>query len=92
MSADDVLAFTIQALQEMNFFADETGPETMLGPSGADLDSLAVSELALRIEEEYGVTFDDDDIETLAIMTLGEFAAEVAKRAELVAQADGARR
>lgn len=92
MSADDVLAFTIQALREMNFYTDDTGPQTMLGPSGADLDSLAVSELALRIEEEYGVAFDDDDVETLAIMTLGEFAAEVAKRAELVAQSDGTHR
>ncbi|GAA4459928.1 acyl carrier protein [Phytohabitans houttuyneae] len=92
MSADDVMAFTIQALREMNFYTEETGPETMLGPSGADLDSLAVSELALRIEEQYGVTFDDDDVETLAIMTLGEFAAEVAKRAESVAQAGGAPR
>ncbi|MFD2767408.1 phosphopantetheine-binding protein [Micromonospora eburnea] len=91
MSVDDVMAFTIQALQEMNFYTDDTGPDSMLGPSGVDLDSLAVSELALRIEEQYGVTFDDDDIETLAIMTLGEFAAEVAKRAELVPQVDEAR-
>jgi acyl carrier protein len=92
MSADDVMAFTIQSLQEMNFYADDTGPDTMLGPSGVDLDSLAVSELALRIEEQYGVAFDDDDVESLAIMTLGEFSAEVAKRAELVPQADGAPR
>jgi acyl carrier protein len=91
MSADDVMAFTIQTLKEMNFYTDDAGPDIMLGPSGVDLDSLAVSELALRIEEQYGVTFDDDDIETLAIMTLGEFVAEVAKRAELVPQADAAR-
>lgn len=91
MSADNVMTFTMQALKEMNFYTDEINPETMLGPSGVDLDSLAVSELAMRIEEQYGVTFDDDDIETLAIMTLGEFAAEVAKRAESVAHADGAR-
>ncbi|KWV33642.1 MULTISPECIES: acyl carrier protein [Micromonospora] len=91
MSADDVMAFTVQALQEMNYYTDDTGPDSLLGPAGVDLDSLAVSELAMRIEDEYGVTFDDDDIETLAIMTLGEFAAEVAKRAALVAQADGVR-
>ncbi|MEU1887516.1 acyl carrier protein [Micromonospora sp. WMMD987] len=91
MSADDVMAFTVQALQEMNYYTDDTGPDSLLGPAGVDLDSLAVSELAMRIEDEYGVTFDDDDIETLAIMTLGEFAAEVAKRAALVAQTDGVR-
>ncbi|MEU7616425.1 acyl carrier protein [Micromonospora rifamycinica] len=91
MSADDVMAFTVQALQEMNYYTDDTGPDSLLGPAGVDLDSLAVSELAMRIEDEYGVTFDDDDIETLAIMTLGEFAAEVAKRAALVSQADGVR-
>ncbi|MEU1606415.1 phosphopantetheine-binding protein [Micromonospora matsumotoense] len=91
MSADDVLAFTIQALREMNYYTDDTDADSMLGPSGVDLDSLAVSELALRVEDQFGVTFDDDDIETLAIMTLGEFAAEVAKRAELIPQADAAR-
>ena len=68
----------------------------LLGPSGADLDSLAVSELALRIEEQYGVTFDDDDVETLAIMTLGEFAAEVSARSTVpatrTATLDGASR
>ncbi len=92
MAPEDVIAFTIQSLQDMNFDTEEVDADTMLGPSGADLDSLAVSELALRIEDRYGVKFGDEDMESLAIMTLGEFAAEVAKRAELVAGAEAAPR
>jgi acyl carrier protein len=92
MSVEDVVAFSIQSLQEMNFDTEEVDADTMLGPSGADLDSLAVAELALRIEDRYAVKFGDEDMESLAIMTLGEFAAEVSKRAELVAHTEGAPR
>lgn len=91
MSPEDVIAFTVQSLQDMNFDTEEIDADTMLGPSGADLDSLAVAELAVRIQDQYGVKFGDEDIESLAIMTLGEFAAEVAKRSELVAHAEAPR-
>lgn len=77
---DEVLKFVLDALQDMNFEVEDLEPDTLLGPSGVDMDSLAVAELALRIEDGYGLKFGEEETENLAIMTLGEFAAEVAKR------------
>jgi acyl carrier protein len=88
-TAEEALAFSIALLAEMNLEVEGVGPESMIGPSGVDLDSLSVSELAFRIEERFGVSFQEDDIEQVAIMTLGEFAEEVAKRA-VHAQPEGA--
>jgi acyl carrier protein len=86
MSAD-VVAFTIEALREMNFDVNGADAETVFGPAGVDLDSLAVAQLALRVEDAYGVRFGEEDMEQLAIMTLGEFAAEVTARSSAL---DGA--
>ena len=80
MSAE-IMQFTLATLQDMNFDVEDAGPDTLLGPSGVDLDSLAVAELALRIEDTYGLKFGEEDMESLAIMTLGECADEVARRA-----------
>lgn len=79
MSAD-VVAFTIESLRQMNFDVDGADADTVFGPAGVDLDSLAVAELALRVEDAYGVKFGEEDMERLAIMTLGEFAADVSAR------------
>jgi len=43
--------------------ADVDG-ETTLGPAGLDLESLAVAELAVRVEDEYGVKFTDEEQES----------------------------
>jgi acyl carrier protein len=40
-------------------------------------DSLDVVELLSRLEDEYGVTIPDEDVETLA--TVGDVAAEIEK-------------
>jgi acyl carrier protein len=88
-TAEDVIAFTIESLEEMNLEVDGVGPETMIGPSGIDLDSLAVAELAARLEDQFGVSFPEDEVELLALMTLSEFSQTVAKRAEQV-QPEGA--
>jgi acyl carrier protein len=88
-TAEEVITFTIKSLEEMNLEVEGTGLETMLGPSGLDLDSLAVAEIAARLEDSYGVTFSEDELVELAIMTLGEFADMVAKRT-LEAQPEGA--
>jgi acyl carrier protein len=76
----DVRAFTVQSLAEMNYDVSEVGGDTTLGPAGLDLESLAVAELAVRIEDEYGVTFDDEEQESLALMTLDEFVGAVSAR------------
>ena len=88
-TAEEVIEFTIESLEEMNFEFEGVGPETMIGPAGIDLDSLAVAELAARLEDRFGVSFSEDEVELLALMTLGEFADTVAKRAEAV-QPEGA--
>ncbi len=83
MSDDDVIAFIIGALRDMNFDVEAAGASSEFGPAGADLDSLAVVELAVRIKDGYGVTLTDADMERMAIATIGEFAAEIAQRSAL---------
>jgi acyl carrier protein len=88
-TAEEVTAFTIKSLEEMNLDVESAGLETMIGPSGLDLDSLAVAELAARLEDSFGVSFPEDEVEQLAIMTLGEFADMVARQTVQV-QPEGA--
>ena len=79
---DDIRQFLLQSLKEMNYSVDGIEDDTVLGPAGTDLQSLALAELAVRVEDEYGVRFDDDEAEMLAGMTVGEFADLVADRAQ----------
>lgn len=88
--SDEVVEFTINALRQMNFDVDDADANTVFGPAGIDLDSMAVAELALRTEDAYKVKFSEEDLEGLAVMTIGEFAAEIVARAGS-AQPDGAR-
>jgi acyl carrier protein len=79
--SDEVVAFTIDALQQMNYDVEGADAGTVFGAAGVDLDSMAVAELALRVEDSYGIKFGEEDLESLAIMTIGEFGGEVARRA-----------
>jgi acyl carrier protein len=90
--SDEMISFTIDALREMNFDVDGAGPDTVFGPAGIDLDSMAVAELALRVEDAYQIKFSEEDLEGLAVMTIGEFATEITTRAAARAQPDGALR
>jgi acyl carrier protein len=81
VTAGEVLAFAIKSLEEMNYKAKDVGTDTMIGPTGVDLDSLAFTELVARFEDHFGASFPDDEVEQLAIMTLGEIADTVAERA-----------
>lgn len=78
--SDEVVKFTIDALRQMNFDVEDADADTVFGPAGVDLDSMAVAELALRVEDAYGVKFGEEDMDRLAIMTIGEFADEVVQR------------
>jgi acyl carrier protein len=77
---DEVRQFVVAALDAMNYDVSDVSGDTDLGPAGLDLESLAVAELAVQVEDKFGVKFTDADTETLALMTLDEFSAEVAKR------------
>jgi acyl carrier protein len=72
--------FIFSSLVEMNYDTEGIGNDTELGPRGADLESLALVELALRVEDEFGVKFDEEAAEELAAKTVGEFCAIVAER------------
>jgi acyl carrier protein len=77
---DEIREFVLQSLADMNYSIDDIDDDTVLGPAGADLESLALAELAVRVEDRFGVTFDDDESEALAGMTVGEFCSTVAPR------------
>jgi acyl carrier protein len=79
---DEIRQFVLDSLVEMNYSTDDIDNDTALGPAGADLESLALAELAVRVEDRFGVKFDDDEAEQLAAMTVGEFCSAVAARSE----------
>ncbi len=81
----EIRNFVVSALKEMNYDVSEVAGDTDLGPAGLDLESLAVAELAVLVEDHYGIQFSDEDAEELALMTLDEFTAEVAKRIKVPA-------
>ena len=77
---DEVRQFVLDSLTEMNYSIDDIDDDTVLGPAGADLESLALAELVVRVEDRFGVKFEEDEIETLAGMTVGEFCRAVVLR------------
>ncbi|MGW1061479.1 phosphopantetheine-binding protein [Micromonospora sp. NBC_01412] len=84
---DEVRAFVIEQLTDMNYDIDDIDDDTTLGPSGVDLESLALADLSVRVEDRYGLKFADDESEKLALMTVGEFTTMIADR--VAASADG---
>ncbi len=85
---ESIREFIINSLREMNYDVTGISDDTELGPRGADVESVALAELAIRVEDEYGVKFGEDEAEELASLTVGEFCATVAGRLP-VAQATG---
>jgi acyl carrier protein len=79
-TTDAIRQFIFSSLREMNYDTDGIDNDSELGPRGADLASLALVELALRVEEEFGVKFSEEEAEELAGKTVGEFCAIVADR------------
>jgi acyl carrier protein len=76
----DVRQFIIDAIADMNYPVDDVDVDTPLGSAGIDLESLAVAELAVRVEDTYGVRFGDEEAEQMAGMTVGEFADAIMSR------------
>jgi acyl carrier protein len=70
--------FILASLQEMNYDVADIDDDSQLGPAGADVSSLALVELAVRVEDQYGVQFSEDEAEELAGKTVGEFCLIVA--------------
>jgi acyl carrier protein len=79
-ATDEIRQFVIDVLAGLNYDVTGIDDDTTLGPSGVDLESLALAELTVRVEEHYGVRFEDDEAEELAAATIGELCAIVAER------------
>ena len=77
---DEIRQFVLDSLTDMNYSIDGVDDDTVLGPAGADLESVALAELAVRVEDHFGVKFDDDEAEMLVGMTVGEFCRAVLTR------------
>ena len=77
---DEVREFVLAQLVDMNYDVEGIEDSTTLGPAGVDLESLALADLSVRVEDRFGVRFSDDESEQLALMTVGEFTSEVAGR------------
>jgi acyl carrier protein len=77
---DQIRDFIIASLRGMNYDVAGVTGDTVLGPAGLDLESLALADLAVQVEEEFKVKFELDDMESTALMTVDEFTTEVASR------------
>ncbi|WP_436775352.1 acyl carrier protein [Yinghuangia sp. YIM S09857] len=75
----DLREVMVDALRSMHFEVDSLTDETPLGDGGLELESLSLAELVMQLDE-FGVEFTDDEMETLATMTFGQFAEEAARR------------
>jgi acyl carrier protein len=78
--SDEIRQFVLDSLTDMNYSIEGVDDDTVLGPAGADLESLALAELAVRVEDRFGLRFDGDEADQLAGMTVGEFCQTVALR------------
>jgi acyl carrier protein len=78
--ADSIQQFIFASLRDMNFDVEGITENSQLGPRGADVDSLGLAELAIRVEDEFGVKFDEDEGDELAEMTVAEFCTVVRER------------
>jgi acyl carrier protein len=77
---DEIRQFVLDSLTDMNYSIDGIDDDTVLGPAGADMESLAIAELVVRVEDRFAVKFEDDESEELAGMTVGEFCRAVLPR------------
>jgi acyl carrier protein len=80
---DSIQQFIFDSLREMDVDTEGIDADSQLGPRGADLSSLALAELALRVEDKYGLRFGEEETERLAGLTVAEFCAVVAERATM---------
>ena len=71
MLSNEIRQFVVEALADMSYDVEDLEELHHLGPAGVDLESLALAELAVRIEEKYKVQFDEDESERMALMTVG---------------------
>jgi acyl carrier protein len=77
---DEIRQFVLDSLTDMNYSIDDVDDDTTLGPAGVDVESVALAELSVRVEDQFGVKFDDEESDMLTAMTIGEFCRDVQLR------------
>ncbi|MEU9201082.1 acyl carrier protein [Streptomyces sp. NPDC048332] len=83
----EVEKFIIEALANMNYDVSDVTGDTPLGPAGLDLESLSVAEVAIQVEDTYGVKFEEDEMETVALLTVAGLVKEIVDRVAAAAPA-----
>jgi acyl carrier protein len=78
----EVRQFIVDTLEQMNYDVAGIDDDTTLGPAGLDLESLAIAEVAVRVEDKFGVKF-GEETEDMAGMSIGEYVTAVVERLEL---------
>jgi acyl carrier protein len=78
---DEVHQAIVEVLGRMNYDVAGVTADTVLGAAGLDLESLAVAELALWAEDEYGSKFAEAEMEKFGAMTIAMLADEITRRA-----------
>jgi acyl carrier protein len=84
---DDIRQFVLDSVSDMNYSTDGIDDDTVLGPAGADLESIILAELAVRVEDHFGIKFEDES-DMLAGMTVGEFCRDVERRIQSTPKAE----
>ncbi|WP_431999748.1 acyl carrier protein [Streptomyces sioyaensis] len=80
--SDTIREFVLTTLGELNYDTNGVTDSTPLGDGGLELESLSLAEVAMHIEQQYGVQFDDDELEGIGKLTLGEFSTLIGERAQ----------
>lgn len=79
----EIRDYVLQSLVTMDTGVElsELDDDATLGPAGADLDSLMLAELVVRVEEHYSVRLSADENEGMPALTIREFCDLVAVHA-----------
>jgi acyl carrier protein len=77
---DEIRQYLIAALVKMGFDPDSVDGSSSFGPAGMDLDSLAVADLVMQLNDRFGVEIDEDETERFAMMTIDQIADAAASR------------
>jgi acyl carrier protein len=76
--SDEIREFVRQSLIIMEVDLADVHDDGVLGPAGADLDSLMLAELVVRVEDQYDLKFTSDEMEMMPALTVREFCDLVA--------------
>jgi acyl carrier protein len=75
-----VREFVVKVLEAMNVDIAGVTDDTPIGEEGMGLESLAIAEVVMQVEEEYGIKYSDEDVEELPNATFGQFVADATGR------------